>query len=320
MTAPPSTLPRKHLHTIPHGDTLPDGATVEDGYPFLLETGTDPDITRTLYQNQNGDWKVIAGVPAGGTTGQLLAKLSGTDGDVTWEDPPSAAPTSPNGTQWSASVSNAGISYPTPVQGTGTWVLVDNFDQGEGAPVYPPWSRPIGSMSASGAYQDVTDIGEWMVYSPDGSDCLMHKTLGSDLGGAISSVRAHATVQVLPETGKTLEIFVRGAGDPSPGANYYAARVDHAGVLTLVQRLADVETVKETVTGTVVVGDVIHIEANSSDITAYLTHAGVTTASTTYTDTDFGTTPTDVGIRISGGALSRYGCKNVSSPGSDSFL
>lgn len=54
--------------------SLPPGGTT--GQVLTKQSGTDGDA----------DWEDVDGLPPGGTTGQVLKKQSGTDGDADWED------------------------------------------------------------------------------------------------------------------------------------------------------------------------------------------------------------------------------------------
>lgn len=62
--------------------TIPDSGVVAGSYTNVdVTVGADGRITAI----SNGT--VVHGIPAGGTTGQILAKVSGTDYDVAWVDP-----------------------------------------------------------------------------------------------------------------------------------------------------------------------------------------------------------------------------------------
>lgn len=56
-------LPRRHLHTLPHGTTLPDATAAEEGFPFLLEDTGGSATRRTLYQSQGGAWVGLSVCP-----------------------------------------------------------------------------------------------------------------------------------------------------------------------------------------------------------------------------------------------------------------
>ncbi len=66
-------------------------ATPRDGWKFL-RVPTSPSTAVTVYMYRDGGWEIapetVALVPAGGTTGQVLVKDSGTDYDYSWQTPP----------------------------------------------------------------------------------------------------------------------------------------------------------------------------------------------------------------------------------------
>lgn len=74
-------------------DYLEFDAVSYEGSTWIARIDTTGNAPPTLPTTQNTQWNLVAqkgddgtGVPTGGTTGQVLAKASGTDGDVAWID------------------------------------------------------------------------------------------------------------------------------------------------------------------------------------------------------------------------------------------
>lgn len=303
MTAPSSTLPRVHLHTIPHGSALPDGSTVADGWPFLLETGTDPNIVRQLWQNQNGTWKLLGGLPVGGTTGQLLAKVDGTDDNVAWIDPPSsgaAAATSPSGATWRGLSTDTGYVYYSP--NGGSWAFVAEFDElTPGENESTPWETPssAGGTGVTGAQ----DQGWWAVGTngADGDIAHTHVNMASGFFTGLYSKTDLVSSARLVQLPSTAGHYMGVTGRGTDMNNCYWARVDSTGTLTLAKVLAGVTTViaSGAMSAVAAVGDTVSISTVGTTITATVEHLAGGSDTFTATDSDL-STGTFVGMRMDG--------------------
>ncbi len=87
--------------------TLSNGAVALPSLPWALVARAGADGA------PGADGADGSGVPVGGTTGQLLAKVSDADGDVGWEDPPAGGGGSGGGGGWTIAQDDTQVPIPT---------------------------------------------------------------------------------------------------------------------------------------------------------------------------------------------------------------
>jgi hypothetical protein len=137
-----------------------------------LDPGTTGEVLTTQGAGADPTWDAASGIPGGGTTGEVLTKLSNADFDADWEPVPHELPTAGTTGQLLAKASGTDydVDWVDPVEGLtpgGTTGQV--LTKLSGADFDADWETPIAPVTA--IYMPVVDgsIPPNFIQLPDGN-------------------------------------------------------------------------------------------------------------------------------------------------------